>query len=231
MNDNQTYLVCTIKSWNIEAFKTQTPKFPGQWHIITEKDALTLEAVKALNPRYIFFPHWSWFVPKEILETFECVCFHMTDVPYGRGGSPLQNLILRGHKDTKLTALRMTDVMDAGPVYMKRDLSLSGRADEIYKRAGDMSFNLIKEIIETTPTPTPQSGEVTRFKRRTPEMSQIPADASPELIYDYIRMLDAEGYPNAFIPHGEGFLSFTEATLTKEGQVTANARFIKKVEE
>ncbi len=26
---------------------------------------------------------------------FECVCFHMTDVPYGRGGSPLQNLIIR----------------------------------------------------------------------------------------------------------------------------------------
>jgi len=37
----------------------------------------------------------------------------MTDVPYGRGGSPLQNLIVRGHTETKLTALRCVRDLDA----------------------------------------------------------------------------------------------------------------------
>ena len=52
--------------------------------------------LKKITPRYIFFLHWDWRVPHVIWQQHECVCFHMTDVPYGRGGSPLQNLILEG---------------------------------------------------------------------------------------------------------------------------------------
>lgn len=66
----------------------------------------------------------------------------MTDVPYGRGGSPLQNLILAGHADTQLTALKMVEEMDAGPVYAKRPLSLEGKAQDIYEKAGELSFSL-----------------------------------------------------------------------------------------
>ena len=56
----------------------------------------------------------------------------MTDLPYGRGGSPLQNLIIRGHKKTKISALRMVNELDAGPIYFKRSLSLNGNAQKIY---------------------------------------------------------------------------------------------------
>jgi len=55
----------------------------------------------------------------------------MTYMPYGRGGSPLQNLIVRGYRHTKLTALRMVEEFDAGPVYLKEDLCLEGNAEEI----------------------------------------------------------------------------------------------------
>jgi len=37
-----------------------------------------------------------WIILKEIFENYEIILFHMTDLPYGRGGSPLQNLIVRG---------------------------------------------------------------------------------------------------------------------------------------
>jgi len=52
--------------------------------IITNKDELTFEKVKLINPEYILFPHWSWIIPKEIFENFTCVVFHMTDLPFGR---------------------------------------------------------------------------------------------------------------------------------------------------
>ena len=58
----------------------------------------------------------------------------MTDLPYGRGGSPLQNLIIRGHRDTQLTALKCEENVDEGPVYAKTPLSLSGSAEEILAR-------------------------------------------------------------------------------------------------
>ena len=56
--------------------------------------------------------------------TYNCVCFHMTAVPYGRGGSPLQNLIIQGFSSTLITALKMVKELDAGGVYTKRTRSL-----------------------------------------------------------------------------------------------------------
>jgi methionyl-tRNA formyltransferase len=93
----------------------------------------------------------------------------MTDVPYGRGGSPLQNLIVAGQTETKVTALKMVDEMDAGPVYAKRSMSMEGRAEDIYLRAGDLCWEMIRWMIAEEPVPQPQQGEVTKFIRRKPE--------------------------------------------------------------
>ena len=68
----------------------------------------------------------------------------MTDLPYGRGGSPLQNLIIRGGKTTKLFAFRMTEEFDARPNYLKRNLSLEGTAREIFIRANYLSAKMIR---------------------------------------------------------------------------------------
>src|SRR5262245_52018328 len=85
---------------------------------IRTPDQLSLETLRAIGPRYVFFPHWSDRIPSDVHSNFECVIFHMTDVPFGRGGSPLQNLIVRGITKTRLTALRCVEEMDAGPVYI-----------------------------------------------------------------------------------------------------------------
>ena len=117
--DNSRYLVAGAKSWNRRIFKEVLSKYRGEWFFVSKPEGMSLDFVKKLNPRYIFFLHWSWLVPEELFANYECVCFHMTDVPYGRGGSPLQKLIARGHRETKLTALRMVGELDAGPVYYK----------------------------------------------------------------------------------------------------------------
>lgn len=207
------YIVATTKSWNAENFETYTRTFEGSWHLIDSPDALTIEYIESIDPRYIFFPHWSWIVPEHIFQNYECVCFHMTDVPYGRGGSPLQNLIARGHKETKLTALKMTKQIDAGPVYKKVPLSLAGSAEDILKRASKLSYDIMADMIQSFPIPVNQTGDITEFSRRTPDMSELPLNASLEQLYDHIRMLDAEGYPHAFLKHGDNLISFTNATL------------------
>jgi methionyl-tRNA formyltransferase len=123
----------------------------------------------------------------------------MTDVPFGRGGSPLQNLIVRGHRETTLTALRMTDQIDAGPVYLKRPLSLEGAAEEIYIRATRLSLEMAEEITRLEPIPVPQKGTPVHFERRTPEQSRIHQPATLDELHDFIRMLDADDYPRAFL--------------------------------
>ncbi len=220
----KNYVVAARHPWNRSAFVRRTPHLPGTWHLIERREDLTEARLRDIQPRYVFFPHWSWEVPEAIWRNWECVCFHMADVPYGRGGSPLQNLIVRGHRSTMLTALRMERELDAGPVYLKRPLDLSGRAQAIFERAAEMVYDLAEDIVVREPTPVQQSGEPVVFRRRTPQQSALPADAPAEGLYDHIRMLDAEGYPPAFLDFGGWRLEFSEAEMTAD-QVTARVVF------
>lgn len=215
------YIVVGSKPWNRRVFAQTLQALPGKWTFIGTREALTPEAIRSLRPRYVFFLHWSWKVPDAIVRDFECVCFHMTDVPYGRGGSPLQNLIVRGHRETKLTALRMTAEFDAGPVYAKEPLSLEGNAEEILIRASALSAEMIQNLVRREPRPRPQKGKPTIFKRRTPAESAIGAQSSVAGLHDFIRMLDAEGYPRAFLQHAGFRYEFSRAAL-RDGRLVAD---------
>lgn len=218
------YIVAGCRPWNRRLFDEELAGLPGRWEFAGDTAALNALLIAGDSPRFIFFIHWSQRVPDEWLEKFECVCFHMTDVPYGRGGSPLQNLIVRGHQETKLTALRMVHEMDAGPVYAQEPLSLEGSAEQIYLRAGRLSARMIKQLVKDEPAPVPQSGEAVIFKRRTPAQSRMPDDlAGLHSLHDFVRMLDAEGYPHAFIEHGKFRFEFTRSTL-HDGRVQADVR-------
>jgi methionyl-tRNA formyltransferase len=219
----KSYLVLGCKPWNRRAFDAELTRLPGEWAYIGEPEGLTIQAVRRSAPRYIFVLHWSWKVPPEIYDDFECVCFHMTDVPYGRGGSPLQNLIVRGHRETRLTALRMVQEFDAGPVYLKEPLSLQGSAEEIYLRATRLSVRMVERLVSEEPVPAPQQGEVVTFKRRKPEESAIAAPESLTALYDFIRMLDADGYPHAFLDHAGFRFEFSRAALY-DGRIVADVK-------
>ncbi len=200
MSEN-TYIVAGARRWGRDLLESRICGLPGRWEFIDQRDALTPQRVEESDPRYLFFLHWSWMVPRSITDRYECVNFHMSDVPFGRGGSPLQNLIVRGHRNTMLTALRMTGELDAGPVYMKRPLSLEGLAGEIYIRASHLAVDMIEQMIREHPKPEPQQGEVVVFKRRRPQQSEIGIADSLDRLFDFLRMLDAEGYPPAFLVH------------------------------
>jgi len=219
----KAYLVVGCKSWNRRIFDEMLRHLPGRWHYIGSAADFSLDAVEKIAPRYIFFLHWSWKVPDELVGRHECVCFHMTDVPFGRGGSPLQNLIVRGLKTTKLTALRMSREFDAGPVYMKADLSLKGGAEEIYIRAARLSARMIQSMIQREPTPVPQRGEPVNFKRRKPEDSELGTAKSLAELNDFIRMLDAEGYPRAFLQHSGFRFEFSRPALY-DGRIVADVQ-------
>ncbi|MDH4156286.1 MAG: formyltransferase family protein [candidate division Zixibacteria bacterium] len=222
--DNHVYVVATIKPWNIEVYNKIIKNYPGEWHLISEPQALTVDKIKSIAPKYIFFPHWNHIVPAEILDIATCVCFHETDLPYGRGGSPLQNLIARGHRETVVTALRMSDELDAGPVYLKRPLSLEGLAEEIFIRAAHTVAEMIKTIITENPEPKQQTGKSTLFTRRKPGQSKIPTEINRLAdLFDHIRMLDAHSYPRAFLESG-GFRYEISRPALKTGEILADVR-------
>jgi methionyl-tRNA formyltransferase len=198
-------LLLSNRPWNASLAERLRASLQRPVHAIIHPSELRLDALLALDPEWIFVPHWSHLIPEEIWNRWPTVIFHMTDLPYGRGGSPLQNLIQRGHCSTMLTALRCSAELDAGPIYGKEPLSLLGTAEEIFIRANGLIEVMIERIVRNRPDPQPQQGEPVLFSRRKPEQSNLSHCPAGDLsaCYDQIRMLDADGYPHAFLEvHG-----------------------------
>ncbi len=220
-------VIATIKSWNIRLAKALQQEYPEHkiW-IVSEPGELTEEWLETVKPDFIFFPHWSWIIPREIYTQYVCIVFHMTDLPFGRGGSPLQNLLVRGIYLTRISAIRVQEGLDTGDVYMKEPLDIStGNADDILRRASEVIFEkMIPRFLWETIIPKPQQGKPTVFLRRKPEESRIPEHLSAQQLYDYIRMLDGEGYPAAFIEGGFGKIYFRNPVF-RDGRLTADAFF------
>ena len=227
-----SFVIASCKTWHIaqfEQFVSSKERTNDKWYYVGTKDELT-KLLNTVTPRYIFFLHWNWIVPSKIWRSIECVCFHMTDLPYGRGGSPLQNLILNGKKETKVTAFRMTGDIDAGPTYEKVTLTLDGTAEEIYIRTGQLCWQIVDFIVKNSPVPKAQEGKPIYFERRTPDQSSLPLHEDVNRLYDFIRMLDAPGYPHAFININGCKLEFTNARL-KDKQLNAEVKITRNTDE
>lgn len=225
----ENILIVSEKSWNKELVSYLQSTMPQYaFYLISQKEDFTVERIGSISPVKIFIPHWSYIIPSAIFERYECIVFHMTDLPYGRGGSPLQNLIVRGLTATKLSALRVEVGLDTGPVYLKMDLSLSGTAEEIFVRVNKLVGKMIVEIIQNNLQPVPQEGDPVVFRRRKPEQSDMSGLEKLEEIFDYIRMLDADGYPHAYIEKGEFRYEFTRASIKADGSIVADVKITKK---
>ncbi len=225
-----TCVLASSRPGSEKIVKRLTSETGERFVYFTSKEELVDKALNEIKPTYVFFPHWSYIIPGDIYTNFECVMFHMTDLPFGRGGSPLQNLIARGIYETQITAFRCEKGLDIGPIYCKRPLSLYGTAEEIYLRAADIIEDMIKWIIANQPEPVPQQGEGCYFPRRKPEEGNIAELESLEQLYDYIRMLDAEGYPRAFLETKHFHLEFERASL-KPDYVKADVIIRRKKED
>jgi len=217
------YIIVTKKIWNKDNFINLNKKFK----ILKKIQKLKL---KKLNPKIIFFIHWSKLIPKEIYNNYCCIQFHASNLPNGRGGSPIQNQILRNIEKTKITAFKVSKNLDAGPICMKRKFELNGNAKTIYKNMETICLDMIKKIIKIKNIKfKKQIGKVTFFKRRKPSESKINLSKtySIDKIYDFLRMLDAPGYPNAFIELKDLKFTFNDIKKKKD-EVIAKAIITRK---
>lgn len=220
-------IIASSRTWHYKLVDTLSELTGKEFILISCKEDLTLARLDEIRPDFVFFPHWSYIIPEAIHSKYNCVIFHMTDVPFGRGGSPLQNLIARGIYETKISAIKCVKELDAGPVYLKRSLALHGNAEEIYMRGSRVIETMIYDIVMNQPRPCEQEGQVVEFARRKPEESNLASLTELRQVYDYIRMLDADGYPKAFLETEHLVFEFARAAL-KSDEIIADVKIRRK---
>ena len=212
-------LLLTSKPWNTSLSSKLTSSLGCSVKCISSKEQLSFDIVKDIDPAWIFVPHWNHIIPECIWSKWNTVIFHMTDLPFGRGGSPLQNLIKSGITSTKICAIRCDQGLDTGDIYLKEPFSLYGSAEEVFLRANTVIQQMIEYIVVHDPQPVPQEGEPFVFNRRTPSQSNLLSCPSgdTQAWYDHIRMLDAPGYPHGFLQVNGMKLEFTRVSRRSDG--------------
>ena len=193
--------------------------------IITEKKYLNLKNISKIQPKIIFFPHWSYLVNEKIVNKFKCICFHSAPLPYGRGGSPIQNLIIRNFKSTPIYALQMSKKLDSGPLYLKQNLSLKGNLKDILDLMAIKILKMIKILLKKKINPKNQKGKDFIFRRLKEKNSEIKKEKNINKIYDKIRMLDSNEYPRSFITVGKFKIYFSNA-IKRKNYLICNAKII-----
>ena len=207
------YLIITKKIWNHKNYKI----IKNNNFFVKKK--INLSLIKRIKPRIIFFIHWSNIIPKNIYEKNLCIQFHSSDLPKFRGGSPIQNQILKGLKFTKISAFKVNSKIDKGNICMKSNLKLDGSAIEIYQSMEKTSLKMIKKLIKKKYLDfKPQKGKGSYFKRRIAKDSNIKSNKIRNLedFYNFIRMLDADNYPRAFLKYKKFNIKFLNTKKNKK---------------
>ena len=219
ITNHRPILLLSCAPWNLSLRTNLISSLQRDVVLISSPKELTFERVNSIDPEWIMVPHWRHYLAKDIWGNWPTVIFHMTDLPYGRGGSPLQNLIVRGHQLTVISAIKCSEVLDGGDIYLKRPLHLSGSAEEILLNASLIIQSMIEEIVLDQPKPSPQVGTPVVFDRRMPEQSNLMHCPHNDITswYDQIRMLDAEGYPHAFLEINGMRLEFRRVSRRSDG--------------
>lgn len=174
--------------------------------ILDNKSNIIFENYLKKNPNIIFYIGWSELVNKKIFDNFLCICLHPSKLPLFRGGSPLQNQIIRNINSSSITLFKINKFIDGGPITHQLSFSLSGDICAIFKRIEIRGFLLISKFIndfvdKKVVFKKHKLSKYKIYKRRKSSQSYLNFKNLKHIKYVYfknfVRMLTGP-YPNAY---------------------------------
>lgn len=127
---------------------------------------------------------------------------HASDLPNGRGWSPMAWEVLHGASGITVSLINAEDSVDSGDIWQKRSFALDGTEllDELNAKLFDLELELMDWALAScdTAVPEPQIGEATTWPRRTPADSEIDPSKPLAESFDTIRIADPDRFPAFF---------------------------------
>lgn len=196
------------RPWALSIYDALAEQTDHEFLMFRSRTAFSEKQLRAFSPDHALFYGWSWRVPAGLVRDVPCIMLHPAPLPRYRGGSPLQNQIIRGETESVLTLFLMDEGLDSGPILASKPFSLSGELEDIFDRITRCGIELTLNLLREGLHPRPQRHEeATCFPRRTPAQSEItPEELRSEparYLHDKVRMLQ-EPYPPPFIRTADG---------------------------
>jgi methionyl-tRNA formyltransferase len=145
---------------------------------------------------------------------------HGSDLPKGKGMSPITWQILEGKNSIPLSLFEARKELDAGDIYLRSTLELSGYelVEEIRQKQAAATVELISLFFEKYPDieGVSQKGEDTFYRRRKREDGELDINKSLKEQFNLLRISDNEKYPAFFKVNGHKY----NLAITKEREGT-----------
>ena len=197
------------RSWAIDIYRNIKGEFPEHEFLLQLSESDFCEfSIAVFKPDLVLFYGWSKIIPNNLVTKYNCLMLHPSPLPKYRGGSPLQNQIIRGETKSAVTIFLIDEGIDTGPIAKQKELDLSGTLNDIFERITVIGSQLTLEIVREGLSVREQDQEqATHFNRRKPNESEVTIDEltnqSSLYLYNKIRMLQ-DPYPNPFIKTIDG---------------------------
>ncbi|QJD88433.1 methionyl-tRNA formyltransferase [Cohnella herbarum] len=136
---------------------------------------------------------------------------HASDLPKGKGWSPLTWRILDGDNEIPVVLFEAAEKVDDGPIYLREKIVFQGTEliDEMRSELGRTTIALCNRFLMQYPAVVAhaevQQGESTYYPRRTPEDSRLNPDLTIREQFRLMRVADNERYPCYFELGGSTF--------------------------
>ena len=142
-------------------------------------------------------------VPKEYLAlNSHNIVIHPSDLPKGRGWSPLTWQILEGKNKIPMTLFEATEHVDEGDFYLKDVITFEGHElnDELKNAQGKKTIEMALKFISNYDkfSANKQNGEISYYSRRTKKDSRLDINKSIKSQFNNLRVADNERYPSFF---------------------------------
>lgn len=192
-------LTDNINSWFIDYGKRLQEKLTDLGHDVN----YVFDKSEIMNGDVCFLLSCSRIVENKYLSLNKNnIVVHASDLPKGKGFSPLQWQILEGKNKIVLSLIEAIDEVDAGPIYFKNCLIFGGH--ELYYELRDSLGNEIIEMCLKFVNdyydlkPIEQSGESSFYKKRTNKDDEIDPNKSITDLFNHFRIADNQNYPLYF---------------------------------
>jgi|TARA_R100000049_G_C1955462_1_gene109151 methionyl-tRNA formyltransferase len=156
---------------------------------------------------FLFLISCHQIIGRDIRDRYRyALVIHASDLPTGRGWSPMAWEILHGADNIVVSLLNAEDGVDSGAIWQKRRFALDGSEllDELNAKLFEAELELMSWALENCAKTSPraQEGEATTYPRRTPQDSQIDPNRPLFESFDTIRIADPDRFPAFFTLRG-----------------------------
>jgi methionyl-tRNA formyltransferase len=155
----------------------------------------------------VFFLSCFEIIPTEYLRLNKSnIIVHESNLPQGKGWSPMTWQILEGEKDIPVTLFEADEKVDSGNIYFQDIIHLDGSEliNEWQKILGEKTCEMCIKYInyylsKKWPNSRKQEGDSSFYKRRMPNDSKLDPAKSILDQFNLLRVVDNEKYPAFFI--------------------------------